>query len=141
MNMKRTSSLILTLLCCCTLALAQKGLTIQTAFDELAVRENVTEVVMNSSKLKEYRLSFFHSIEVKTPSAAERQQIEMCVKADAANAILSEEGGTHRFYEMTQQKGLHRYILYRRDGQVLTLIYLEGKATLKQIKTYFQKKQ
>lgn len=137
--MNRTVSLIMAILLSCTLTWAQKGLAIQQAFDELAVRDNATEVVMSQGRLKDFRLSFFHSLEVKAPTDAERHCMERCLQADATKALQREEGQTHQFYEMPQQKGLHRYILYRRSDKAVTLIYLEGKATLRQIKTFFQK--
>lgn len=139
--MKRILSIILMIICSCTLVRAQKGLAVQEVFDEMAVNKNATEVVMSSGKLKAYHLSFYHSIEVRTPSAAERQRMEHSVQADAMSAIISEETPGHRFYEMPQQRGIHRYILYRSTDSNLTLIYLEGKASLKQIKGFFQKKQ
>ncbi len=120
---------------------AQKGLAIQAAFDELAIKKNATEVVMSGKRLKDFHLSLFHSLEIKNPSAADRQRITSLVQTDAAQAITQEETSAHSFYELPQRKGMHSYILYRNNGQALTLIYIEGKASLKQIKQYFQKKQ
>ena len=119
--------------------LAQKGLAVQAAFDELAVRQNATEVVMGAGKLKKYRLRLFHSLEMKCPSPAERRRIETLVQTDAAQAILREETAGHRIYELQQRKGMHYYIFYRCTEQSLILIYIEGKASLKQIKSYFLK--
>ena len=52
--MKRILLFILMLLGIHICMLAQKGLAIQSAFDELAVRQNATEVVMGAGKLKKY---------------------------------------------------------------------------------------
>lgn len=139
--MKRILLLILTMLGTHTGLLAQKGLAIQAAFDELAVKQNVMEVVMSDGKLKDFRLSFFHSLEIKDPAAADQQRIASLVKEDAALAIKREETAGHSFYELPQRKGTHSYILYRHSEHNLTLIYIEGKASLKQIKQNFQKKQ
>ena len=84
--MKRILLLMLTLLGLCLEVQAQKGLAIQSAFDELAVRQNATEVVMGAGKLKKYRLRLFHSLEMKSPSPAERSRIETLVQTDAAPA-------------------------------------------------------
>jgi len=119
---------------------AQKGLAIQAAFDEMAVKKNATEVVMSGKRLKNFHLSFFHSLEIKNPSTADHQRLSSLVKIDAAQAVTREESSEHKFYELPQRKGNHSYILYRNSGQSLTLIYIEGKASLKQIKQYFQKK-
>ncbi len=137
--MKRILLFILMLLGIHICMLAQKGLAIQSAFDELAVRQNATEVVMGAGKLKKYRLRLFHSLEMKCPSPAERRRIETLVQTDAAQAILREETAGHRIYELQQRKGMHYYIFYRCTEQSLSLIYIEGKASLKQIKSYFLK--
>lgn len=139
--MKKILTLILIILSPHLGLQAQKGLAIQAAFDELTVRKNATEVIMSGKRLKDFHLSLFHSLEIKNPSAADRQRITSLVQTDAAQAITQEETSAHSFYELPQRKGMHSYILYRNNGQALTLIYIEGKASLKQIKQYFQKKQ
>ena len=137
--MKRILLFILMLLGIHICMLAQRGLAIQSAFDELAVRQNATEVVMGAGKLKKFRLRLFHSLEMKCPSPAERSRVETLVQTDAAQAILREETAGHRLYELQQRKGMHYYIFYRCTEQSLILIYIEGKASLKQIKSYFLK--
>ena len=138
--MKKLLTIILLLLSLHLSLWAQKGLAIQAAFDELAVRKNATEVVLSGKRLKNFHLSLFHSLEIKNPSAADRQHISLLVQADAAQAITKEETPAHSFYELSQHKVMHTYILYRNNSQTLTIIYIEGKASLKQIKQYFQKK-
>lgn len=138
--MKRTLPIILILLGVCFEMHAQKGLAIQSAFEELAVRQNATEVVMGAGRLKNYKLSLFHSLEIKNPSANEQQRIEALLLTDATQAILHEESAGHKLYEFPQRKGMHYYIFYRCSSQSLILIYIEGKASLKQIKEQFLKK-
>lgn len=137
--MKRTMLVILLLHGLCLSMQAQKGLAIQTAFDELAVRQNATEVVMGAGRLKEYRLSLFHSLEIKCPAATEQQRIEELIRRDAAQAIMQEKSVGHTIYELPARKGTHHYIFYRSSSQSLILIYIEGKANLKQIKSFFLK--
>ena len=137
--MKRIVSIILILLSVCIDVHAQKGLAIQSAFDELAVKKNVTEVVMGAGRLKKYKLSFFHSLEIQNPSSNEQQRIEALLQSDAEQAILHEEHSGHKLYELPELKGMHNYIFYRCTNQSLTLIYIEGKASLKQIESQFLK--
>ena len=92
-----------------------------------------------TGRLKEYHLSLFHSLEIKRPSASQQQRIEALVQKDAAQALLHEETAGHSLYELPQRKGTHCYIFYRCTDQSLILMYIEGKATLKQIKPYFLK--
>lgn len=139
--MKRILPVILILFGVCTSALAQKGLAIQSAFDELAVRQNATEVVMGAGRLKNYKLSLFHSLEIKNPTAAEQRRVEALLRTDAEHATLHEESAGHKLYELPQRKGIHRYIFYRQTSQSLILIYIEGKASLKQIKEQFLKNE
>lgn len=138
--MKKLLTIILLLLSSHLGSWAQKGLAIQAAFDELAVKKNATEVVMSGKRLKNFHLSLFHSLEIKNPSTSDRQRILLLVQTDAAQAITKEETPAHNFYELPRHNGTHTYILYRNNNQTLTLIYIEGKASLKQIKQYFQKK-
>ena len=139
--MKRILPIILMLQALCIAAHAQKGRAIQEAFDVFAVKENATEVVMGAGRLKQYRLSLFHSLEIRNPSATEQQRIEALVRKDAAQAVLQEENGWHKLYELPPRKGMHYYIFYRCATQSLVLIYIEGKASMKQIETQFLKKQ
>lgn len=139
--MKRLLLLIMILQGLCLVAHAQKGLAIGKAFDELAVKKNATEVVMGAGRLKKYNLSLFHSLEIKNPSEAEQQRVEALVQADAEQAILQEETAGHKLYELPKRGGMHFFIFYRCTSQSLILIYIEGKASLKQIESQFLKKQ
>ena len=137
--MKRMFLIILILLGVCLGVQAQKGLSIAAAFNELAVKENATEVLMGAGRLKKFHLNFYHSLEIKNPSATEQQRIEALLRTDASQAILHEESAGHKIYELPQRKGTHYYIFYRCSSQSLILIYIEGKASLKQIKSQFLK--
>ncbi|MBO7118865.1 MAG: hypothetical protein J6W03_00925 [Bacteroidaceae bacterium] len=139
--MKRILFLILILVGVCNDVHAQKELAIQAAFDEYAIGKNATEVVMGPGRLKKYNLSLFHSLEIKMPSAAALQRIEALVQSDAAQAIVHKEHGGHKLYELPKRKGMHCYIFFRQTNQTLILIYIEGKASLKQIELHFLRKQ
>ena len=124
--MKRTLLFIVIFQSLCLGMLAQKGVA-------------VTEVLLGAGRLKEYRLSLFHSLEIKRPSAGQRRRIDALVQKDAAQALLHEETAGHCLYELPQRGGTHCYIFYRCTEQYIILMYIEGKATLKQIKSYFLK--
>ena len=138
--MKRILLFILIFGSLCIGVQAQEGLAIGAAFDELAVKKNATEVVMGAGRLKKFHLSFFHSLEIKNPSTAEQQRMEALLQTDATQSILHEENTSHKLYELPQRKGMHYYIFYRCSSQSLTLIYIEGKASMKQIREQFLKK-
>ena len=94
--MKRLLLIIMLLQGVCICAQAQKGLSIAAAFDELTVKENATEVLMGAGRLKKFRLSFYHSLEIKNPSTTEQQRIEALLLTDAKQAILHEESAGHK---------------------------------------------
>lgn len=139
--MKRLLLIIVTLLGMGIDVRAQQGLAVETAFSELSLKQNATEVVMGAGRLKKFRLSLFHSLEIKKPTEAELLQVEASVEKDAMQATLRKESAGHRLYELPESRGLHRYIFYRRTPDLLILIYIEGKASMKQIESQFLKKQ
>lgn len=144
--MKRTFCLILTLLCWPALLPAQTGLAIQEAFSKYAVRSDATEVIIEGSRLKRYRLSRFHSLEIKDISHGEPERIEALIRLDT-KSYLSREGNmgntpvTSVFYEIPGKGRLHCYIFYRRTEGKLVLIYIEGHAEINELKHFFQKRK
>ena len=94
--MKRLLLIIVTLLGLGIDVRAQQGLAVETAFSELSLRQNATEVVMGAGRLKKFRLSLFHSLEIKKPSEAELLQVETSVEKDAMQATLRKESWKRR---------------------------------------------
>lgn len=128
-------------------ALSQTGLHIAQLFDgPFKRRTDATEVYMKGRSVRDYGLSIFRSLSVSYPP--DDRLMERLVRLDARQAVNKEESykGTalyYGFYQLPQYKGLNRYIFYkhtRTKKQPATLIYMEGKASIQEIKRRFMKR-
>ena len=143
--MKKTLLLILLLMMCCPALLwAQSDLAIQEAFRRYAVRSDVTEVLIEGNRLKPYRLSRFHSIEIKDATHGETDHIVSLVRRDTEQCLsregqLSVGSPASAIFEIRGRRNLHRYIFYRSSDEKVTLIYIEGRAAMEELKRYFKK--
>ena len=149
MRMKRIEILLL----CCMMSVAgfaQAGLHIANLFGErFRYRKDATEVVIGGDRLKPYKLNLFRSLTIK-PSAAEVNEFEASVKADVVGALDREAGLRqgrlyYGFYRLRSAGTTNRFIFYRNNtlragaSPTLTLIYMEGNATLAELKQRFAK--
>jgi len=128
---------------------AQKGLQIAALFDgRYRDRTDAVEVHYEGRRLRKYRLTLFRSLTL-TPTPQEVRSIEKMVQADGARAEVKEVARGNRlyygFYQMPGPAGGHRYVFYRNDALrlrphgKLTLIYMEGTASLEDLKRAFSK--
>lgn len=130
-------------------ASAQKNMKIDELFaDEYRNRDNVVEVIVKGEKVKAYKLTLFRSLTVKN-DAALAQKMEQAVNADAKTASDKETGLVggklyYGFFSFPNGNGTYRYLFYRnnllRKGAApeTTIVYMEGKATLKELKEMFK---
>ena len=132
------------LLCCNVLSLfAQTSLHIEPLFREYAVREDATEILLTGKALKEYKLTDFHSLEIRSLETKDVLRIEQKLSADVATAIIHEENKRegrllYGLYELPSSKQ-HIYIFYRHKPERLTLIHIQGRATVDEMKAIFKK--
>lgn len=130
---------------------AQSGLNIARLFDgRYHKNKDATEVLMKGRQLNAYKLSLFRSLTLG-PQSGNAATIEPLVKADGRNAIdkeMSIQGGrlAMAFYQLPSRGKTHRYIFYSNSGagrrtaaSKITLIYMEGTATLSELKRTFKK--
>ncbi|GEM_PF-4127936 len=125
----------------------QIGKVIQKLTDE----DNTVCVTMKGKKVAQYNLTYFKSIAIEHPNAYQIERIEQAIRKDASSITNREErtSGSHiayGFYCLTpNEKGQNRYVFYTnnsllgKSGYKVTLIYLEGKATLTELKKHFKK--
>ncbi|WP_034541511.1 DUF6108 family protein [Phocaeicola paurosaccharolyticus] len=128
---------------------AQEGLGINQLFgNRYRNNRNAIEVLVKGKELKDYDLSLFRSLTVKY-SPDEAKVIEKLVTADAKDAVDKETGRIggnlyFGFYQLQPAKGKHRYIFFRnnflRKNQEpeVTIVYMEGNTTLKELKNLFK---
>lgn len=134
-------------------AKAQDGLHIASLFNgQYHDHKDATEVLMKGRKLAPYHLTLFRSLTLNT-ATARTLPIEKLVRADGANAVDKEvnlRGGHlyYGFYQLKPKGKTHRYLFYRNNSLkpgtghplTLTLIYMEGTATIDELKRTFGSK-
>ena len=148
--MKRTTIIILTCLLTTMAALAQTGLNINRLFDgRYKKATGATEIIVTGSQACEIGLTVYHSVSVTDKTQAEI--IENLVVKDGAQAIDKEveyRNGQlyYGFYTMKKMKRDNRYIFYLNQNlarkspkNVVTLIYMEGRASASEIKKLIRK--
>lgn len=131
------------------LAEAQEGLQIAPLFDgRYAHRKEAVEVLIKGRKLKPYRLTLFRSLTLRADTA-EQRFIERLVEADAVHAADKESGHVggrlyYGFFCFPRGEHSFRYIFFKNkaltspENPEVTLLYLEGEATLEELKQRFE---
>ncbi len=148
--MKRFIIIVLTCLLTTMAAVAQKGLNINRLFDgKYKMATVATEIIVTGSQANEIGLEVYHSVSVTDKTQAEI--IENLVVKDGTQAIDKEveyRNGQlyYGFYTMKKEKRDNRYIFFLNQNlakkspkNMVTLIYMEGKATPTQIKKLIRK--
>ncbi|MCI6642722.1 MAG: DUF6108 family protein [Alloprevotella sp.] len=139
--LQRTLLMLLLLMGVSTMAMAQKGLQVERLFaGKVVPRQKMTETFVKGQRLSSYRLTLFRSLRF-TATEAERQQVEALVRNDAKTATSKEvdiRNGQWQ-YALCQLPPTHtqRYLCYQRTGNSLLVVYLEGSATLSELKNMF----
>lgn len=147
MNNYRTLALLLVLCLPATLC-AQVGLerlAVHDLFDgRVADTRILSETYVTSDELAKYDLSVFHSIQCST-SAKGLAQVERLLTVDERRATEKEVQRENRHIQFAlfryAQKGAgnHYIIFQRRSATDFLCVYLEGTATIQQLKKTFSK--
>lgn len=151
--MKHSHILMLCLLCFGSLSLsAQEDLQIGKFFDSsYGKRKDATETLIKGKQLKPYKLTLFRSLTLPV-HAVNIAEMEKAIKADTKGAIDKEAGRKgarlyYGFYQLQPQDKTRRYLFFRNNAlnppasrqNTLTLIYMQGSATLNELKNKFAK--
>ncbi|MBR1668594.1 MAG: hypothetical protein IJ693_09995 [Bacteroidaceae bacterium] len=156
--MKRLILLIL-----CTVSMtsiqAQRGLNINALFEGKVIdKSRLTETLVRGEQLEAYHLTAFHSIKF-TASEKERDLAEKAFYADMTQNDIKKDKGTlnsemenqggHLYYAIIEVKPDtpfdRRYICYQCSEGThgtynITLVCLEGKVSLQDLRRMFKKK-
>jgi len=142
--MKRITCTFLLLCALVTLCRAQQGLAIQKAYTQYGYLPEAREVKLSGKAVARYKLSLFHSLDISSPTAQQKTAILAMLKADTSEAQAAEvkqlpDGSLQSaFYSLPARKGTKRYIFYKMtEAGQLSLIYIEGKASLQEMKERF----
>ena len=148
--MKRLKT-ILTIFVLATLpALAQEDLKIGELFgNDYIKKHKATEVMVQGKELKPYDLTLFRSVTFDNGKTLS-EKIEKWIDTDSRNAYDKEVGRIngklyYGFFCLPPHKGKNRYLFYRNAAlqsdskdPSLSVVYMEGHATLEQLKTMFK---
>lgn len=130
-------------------AFAQKGLNSLPVFQGKVIPERqmvMTEV--RGDGMATYKLSYYRSVRFQVDTLTARK-VAALVEADAltADSAETEKTGELLTYGLVQLKPLgitRRYLCYQArpttfHGWMITIIYLEGSATLQDLRSMFEK--
>ena len=140
---------LLSLLLSTGAAFAQKGLNCYPVFQGKVIPERqmvMTEV--RGDGMATYKLSYYRSVRFQVDTLTARK-IAAMVEADAlaVDSAETEKTGELLTYGLVQLKPLgitRRYLCYQArpteyHGWMITIIYLEGSATLEDLRSMFEK--
>ena len=136
-------------------AIAQEGLRINDVFKgHVVTKQFIQESLIKGDNLAPYNLKVLHTAKCEA-NAKERITIEQLFEEDMKERISDDDSNMemesrdgHLYYAIVQRKdsakGTHRYICYqcrdRSSHYDITLVYMEGKASLADLRKTFKKK-
>lgn len=149
--MKRITLIFITCVLATLPVLAQSGLHINSLFDGRYKKDpHATELIVTGSGARDINLKVYHSL--KLTQKSQQNLVESLVVKDGVKAEEKEveyRSGQlyYGFYVLPASKsGSHRYIFYLNQNlahnapkNMVTLIYMEGKATPEEIKKIIRK--
>ncbi len=130
---------------------AQENLNITPLFENLTKYDNdATCIWVDGNELRKYKLTLYRSVATKNNQAI--SHIEKAVIADSKKAADKEMGfiGSRLYFAFlslpseTVGQNFRRFIFYRNKGlkngsnKEATLVYMEGKVTMREIKKLFK---
>ena len=146
--MKKLLLFLLALLLTSGAAFAQRGLNSNAIFRGRVIpSERMVRTEVRGSSMTTYKLDFYRSVRFQVDKKT-ALEVAALVKADAEAAISAETEMTGDLltYALVQPAGrgkTHRYLCYqaRPEGPawVITILYLEGCATLADLRSMFDK--
>ena len=146
--MKKIVLILSTLLMLGGQAFAQKDLHSREAFrGGIIPKKEMVRTEVKGGSLSSYKLAYY--LGVSAPATTEQvSRLAALVEADSEGALLSEMEKTAELltYALIEPEGngkYHRYLCWqaRPDGDrwKVTLLYLEGQATVEELKNMFKK--
>ena len=135
---------------------AQEGLRINEVFEGNIINElAMQESLVKGESLEPFKLKVLHTVKFTTGNSP-RDRVEALFEEDMKGRLSDDNDNLeleyrdgHLYYAIVQiadtKKGLHRYICYQcrqaaMGGNSITLVYMEGKASLADLRKTFKKK-
>ena len=146
--MKKFLLCFLALLLSVGAAFAQRGLNSNAIFRGRVIpSERMVRTEVRGSSMTTYKLDFYRSVRFQVDKKT-ALEVAALVKADAEAAISAETEMTgdlltYALVQPAQRGKTHRYLCYqaRPEGPawIITILYLEGSATLADLRSMFDK--
>ena len=146
--MKKLLLCFLALLLSVGAAFAQRGLNSNAIFRGRVIPfDRMVKTEVRGSSMTTYKLDFYRSVRFQVDEKT-ALEVAALVKADAEAAVSAETEMTgdlltYALVQPAQRGKVHRYLCYqaRPEGPVwvITILYLEGSATLEDLRSMFDK--
>ena len=146
--MKKILLCILALLLSSGAAFAQRGLSCNAIFRGRVISsDRMIRTGVRGSSMTTYKLDFYRSVQFQVDEK-EALEVAALVKADADAAVSAETEVigkllTYALIQPAQRGKTHRYLCYQArpvgPAWVITILYLEGTATLEDLRSMFDK--
>ncbi|MCR5709699.1 MAG: DUF6108 family protein [Bacteroidales bacterium] len=131
-------------------ASGQRGLTSYPIFrGEVVPTERMVATEVRGSGMATYKLDYYRGVAFEVDSVLARKVAALVsIDADAAKSCQTEKTGgvlVYALIELDPDRKVNRYLCYqaRPNGNVwmITLLYLEGVATLEDLHSMFEKQE
>ena len=146
--MKRLLSCIVILLLFLGTARAQRGLHCYPVFrGKVIPAKRMIETEVRSESMATYKLEYYHSVQFQVDEAT-AMKVAQLIQSDAEASEYSEKeyAGELLTYALVQPKPfarVRRYLCYQArpagPAWIITILYLEGSATLEDLRSMFEK--
>ena len=146
--MKKLLLCLLALLLSVGAAFAQRGLNSNAIFRGRVIPfDRMVKTEVRGSSMTTYKLDFYRSVRFQVDEKT-ALEVAALVKADAEAAVSAETEMTgdlltYALVQPAQRGKVHRYLCYqaRPEGPawIITILYLEGSATLADLRSMFDK--
>lgn len=153
--MKRLLTILLMLTAIGLSATAQQGLQINEVFEgKVIARQYIQESLVKGDNLAPYNLRLLHTAKF-TASTSQRARVDALFCTDMQERISDDDSNMEMesrdgflYYAIVQltdnEKGTHRYICYQCRPRAakfdITVVYMEGDASLADLRKTFKKK-
>lgn len=144
--MKKFILIILVLILTTGKALAQKGLNCNPVFQgKIVPSQLMIKTEVGGGRMSTYKLDYYHSVQFQAERATAMKVAGLVFSdsIDAERAETDKDEGllTYALIELKPYRKIHRYLCYQARpvgmAWVITIIYLEGVATLEDLRSMF----
>lgn len=146
---------IILMMMLCHSAYAQKGMHISALFEGKIVPSNqMVETRIRGKAISKYKLSYFHSVRFDADGTLvnkidhltaqdfvdDTEKVKSRELASEGKANIGKKGNSFtQMYELAPEGSTHRFLCYKVQDGVMTVIYLEGSvSSLTELKKIFQ---